>query len=210
MVYDYLLFAHNIRILDTRILLITACVANIHLHSMLVKDIRKWAGSAARQMKLGHRIMCKSPANEASYEWRYVAIVVRVTETLENEDTPDSLQVRSGFPRTTTQLENVTGTSCSHNDRATLLATGEVGGGPVSAMEGQSQESVDASHGVLDVFKTMVQLKKNSDTCAIAATFAEITAASGSNLTSKRAGNMIIDQPKSISLRDLKSTHNNK
>ncbi|GJY25559.1 hypothetical protein Tco_0400285 [Tanacetum coccineum] len=35
----------------------------------------------------------------------------------------DSLQSRSGFPRTTKQLENVTGTSCSHNDRAMLLAT---------------------------------------------------------------------------------------
>nr|GEZ25270.1 hypothetical protein [Tanacetum cinerariifolium] len=82
---------------------------------------------------------------------------------LNNRDTPDSLQVRSSFPRSTTQLENVTGTSCSHNDRATLLATGGVGGGPVSATEGQSQESVDSSHGVLDVFKTTVQLKGNNN-----------------------------------------------
>ncbi|GJT57197.1 hypothetical protein Tco_1307628, partial [Tanacetum coccineum] len=84
---------------------------------------------------------------------------MQTTTDLNNRDTPDSLQVRSGFPRTTTQLENVTGTSCSYNDRATLLATGKVGGGLVSATEGQSQESVDASHGVLDMFKTMVQLK---------------------------------------------------
>ncbi|GKC90446.1 retrotransposon protein, putative, ty1-copia subclass [Tanacetum coccineum] len=46
---------------------------------------------------------------------------------LNNRDTPDSLQVRSGFTRTTTQLENVTGTSCSHNDACNVISHSEAG-----------------------------------------------------------------------------------
>nr|GEZ96592.1 hypothetical protein [Tanacetum cinerariifolium] len=168
------------------------------------------------------------------YELRYVAIVVRVTETLENEGvyyrvpqpSRESLTVcgptsqrsyanpvmwsknmqaatdlnnrAAHFVRqcntSTTQLENNTGTSCSHDDRATLLATGAIAATFVCP---------------LDVIKKFFQIHLDTLTSPNPVIYREITA-SGSNLTSKRAGNMIIDQPKSISLRELKFTHNNK